>query len=73
MIYGDGRCAVCDRSIPEGRLMCRTHWFKVSSTLRRQVLFYFDLWSANACTLGQLREVQDLAVVQAGGEPRSSP
>ena len=62
VVYGMGRCAVCDRVTSSGYLMCPGHWVKVPMRLRIRVNQMLALWHANQCSLGELRAVQDEAI-----------
>lgn len=68
-MYGDGHCAVCGHKVREGMLMCRGHWAKVPQPLQWKVYDALAAYQNFLITLGELREVQDLAVLRAGGVP----
>lgn len=68
-MYGDGHCAVCGHKVRPDLLMCGVDWRKVPRPLQRRVYDALAAYQVNQLTLGELRDVQDVAVLAAGGQP----
>ena len=61
-IFGDGRCAVCPKRTPMGKLMCNPHWRDVPADLKNKVYRAWSKWNKNTGTLEALREAQMAAI-----------
>lgn len=62
LIYGGGRCAVCQRKTRANTLMCPPHWGQVPSPEREAVNDCLRRWKFNDCSLEELRRAQARAV-----------
>jgi hypothetical protein len=71
LIYGGGRCAVCNRKTRANTLMCPTHWGQVPSPEREAVNDCLRRWKFNDCSLAELRLAQAAAVEAVTGTPQS--
>ena len=67
MSHTPGNCAVpgCGRRIPVAYLMCSTHWYRVSPSIRSRVYRTLDAYRMDNATLDELRAVQAEAVKSA--------
>jgi hypothetical protein len=71
LIYGGGRCAVCQRKTRANTLMCPTHWGLVPSLQREAVNDCLRRWKFNDCSLAELRAAQARAVEAVTGQART--
>jgi hypothetical protein len=70
LIYGGGRCAVCQRKTRANTLMCPVHWGLVPPTERAAVNDCLRRWKFNDCSLEELRVAQGAAVEAVSGVPQ---